>query len=112
MNYLSHAGAVYHGDFTYTELSCKYPAGHLWHFVPIYWLHMQSPYAELIVRALFMLMHTVSMMVVTKISYIYFISDMTKATRNEKTHNKAQMIAFILMANTTDNFFASMVYND
>ena len=52
------------------------------------------------------------MMVVTKISYIYFISDMTKATRNEKTHNKAQMIAFILMANTTDNFFASMVYND
>ena len=43
--YLQQAGAVYNGERDYTKLSsnlgpCFYPAGHIWHYIPAYWLHL------------------------------------------------------------------------
>lgn len=43
--YIQQAGAVYHGERDYTKLSstlgpCYYPAGHIWHYLPAYWLHL------------------------------------------------------------------------
>jgi len=43
--YLQQAGAVYNGETDYTMLSstlgpCFYPAGHIWHYIPVYWLHL------------------------------------------------------------------------
>ena len=42
--YLQQAGAVYHGETNYTKLSSNqgpayYAAGHLYHYLPFYWLH-------------------------------------------------------------------------
>ena len=43
--YIQQAGAVYNGETDYTKLSshlgpCYYPAGHIWHYIPAYWLHL------------------------------------------------------------------------
>ena len=43
--YIQQAGAVYMGERDYTMLSshlgpCYYPAGHIWHYIPAYWLHL------------------------------------------------------------------------
>ena len=43
--YIQQAGAVYNGERDYTKLSsnlgpCFYPAGHLLHYLPAYWLHL------------------------------------------------------------------------
>ena len=53
--YIQQAGAVYNGETDYSKLSshlgpCYYPAGHLFHYMPAYWLHMQTEYAELIIK--------------------------------------------------------------
>jgi len=48
---------------------------------------------------------------VIKISYLYFIPDITSA-RDSKTNSHAQMIAFVLMANPMDRFLHTMAFND
>mmetsp|Transcript_13789 Transcript_13789/g.21539 ORF Transcript_13789/g.21539 Transcript_13789/m.21539 type:complete len:346 (-) Transcript_13789:964-2001(-) len=61
--YLQQAGAFFHGERNYTQISstlgpCFYPAGHLWHYYPVYWLHNTSDDAEKIMTLVFLLVHT------------------------------------------------------
>ena len=42
--YLQQANAVWMGERDYTKLSsnlgaCFYPAGHIWHYIVVVWLH-------------------------------------------------------------------------
>jgi hypothetical protein len=46
------------GERDYRRISsnvglCFYPAGHLWHFIPAYILHLWTPYAEVIIKFIF-----------------------------------------------------------
>ena len=63
--YIQQAGAVFNGERDYTKLSsmlgpCYYPAGHIWHYYVAFWLHMNTVYAELIIKAVHYLLHLVS----------------------------------------------------
>jgi uncharacterized membrane protein len=51
-------------------------------------------------------------MFVAKISYLYFVCDMSSSTKKQRTHNKAQMVAFVLMANMDDRLLSTMAFND
>jgi len=78
--YIQQAGAVYNGETDYTKLSshlgpCYYPAGHIWHYIPAYWLHLQTDYAEYIIKFGHQIIHSLIIVFVTKISYVYFNDD-------------------------------------
>ena len=78
--YLQQAGAVYHGERDYLLLSsnlgpCYYPAGHIWHYMLAYMVHMQTEYAEFIIKFVHVLLHTLIIVFATKISYLYFTDE-------------------------------------
>lgn len=75
--YIQQAGAVYMGERNYALLSshlgpCYYPAGHIWHYIPAYWLHLQTHHAETIIKFGHHVIHTICIMVVYNISRLYF----------------------------------------
>lgn len=99
--YITQAGCVVAGETRYSRISslqgpCFYPAGHLWFFVPAYILHITTEHAEIIMKFVFFLLHSLNLSLVIKIAYKYF------------QHNKerAQLVAFILLANAMDRDFA------
>lgn len=49
-----------------------YPAGHLLHYVPVYWLYLLTDNAEYIWKFCHFLIHAVIQFIVGKISYAYF----------------------------------------
>jgi len=74
--YIQQAGAVYNGERDYTMLSshlgpCYYPAGHIWHYIPAYWVHLQTDHAETIIKFGTHIIHSLLIVFVTKISYVY-----------------------------------------
>lgn len=89
---MNQAGQFISGQTNYSKISsvqghCFYPAGHLWHYVPIYWLHMFTDQAENCVKILHMLIHSATLILVIKIGYKYFDA------------YKSQLLCFILMTN-------------
>ena len=44
-SYVQQAGAVYNGERNYSRVDgilgpAYYPAGNIWHYYPVYWLHL------------------------------------------------------------------------
>jgi len=75
--YLQQAGAVYHGETDYTKISstlgpCFYPAGHIWHYFPVYWLHLNFENAEFIMKGVHVILHSTLIVYIAKIAYEYF----------------------------------------
>lgn len=75
--YLQQAGAVYHGERNYTKLSSTqgpayYAAGHIYHYLVAYWVHLQTESAEQIIKLVHILVHTLAIFFASKISFIYF----------------------------------------
>ena len=68
---------MYNGETDYTKLSsnlgpCFYPAGHIWHYIPAYWLHLQTEQAEVIIKFGHLVIHSLINVMVAKIAYLYF----------------------------------------
>jgi len=81
---------------------CFYPAGHLWFYLPAYWLHIYTENAEYIVKFCFFIIHSMSIIIISRISYRYF----------KGSPEKAQLITFILLANEPDRVFNQLQFND
>lgn len=78
--YIQQAGAVYNGERDYTKLSsnlgpCFYPAGHIWHYIPAFWLHLQTESAEYYIKFLHLVIHSLVIVYIVKIAYLYFRED-------------------------------------
>jgi hypothetical protein len=104
--YIQQAAAVYNGETDYTRLSsnlgpCFYPAGHIWHYIPAYWLHLQTEYAEYIIKFGHLVIHSLINVVVAKIAYMYFDSE-----------HEAQLIALTMLASKETRGYYSTMYND
>lgn len=90
--YIQQAAAVYNGETDYSKLSshlgpCFYPAGHIMHYIPAYWLHLQTEYAENIVKMGHILIHTGILVFINKITYLYMY-DSTKDKDDESQKSK------------------------
>jgi hypothetical protein len=78
---------VYNGERDYTKLSsnlgpCFYPAGHIWHFIPAFWLHLQTEKAEHIIKFIHIVIHSLVILYVVKIAYLYFRKDTGSKVKN------------------------------
>lgn len=66
------------GETDYTKLSsnlgaCYYPAGHIWHYIPVVFVHryfgdMAVPVMKLVHAAI----HSLTLRYVVRIAYLYF----------------------------------------
>lgn len=81
---------------------CFYPAGHLWHYSPIYFLYMYTEKAELIHKFLHILLHSGNISIVVSLAYKYFHNDIAKA----------QIISFMLISNNGMRQLNQMMFND
>ena len=102
--YVQQAGAVYNGETDYSRLSshlgpCFYPAGHIWHYIPVYWLHLQTDHAESIMRLVHQIVCSLTAVLVTKISYLYLYSGKEEVAAGERTSISAQMVAIVCLTN-------------
>jgi len=126
--YLQQASAVFKGETDYTKLSsnlgpCFYPAGHLYHYIAAFWLHYQTENAEYIIKFGHLVIHSLVIYFVVKISYAYFAEEKYKKIKvgkkeklekyyDESRSSRAQMIAFILLAAKEDREYWATMYND
>lgn len=110
------------GETDYTKLSsnlgaCYYPAGHIWHYFPVVWLHLNSEHAIPIMRIIHNFLHQVTLVMVVKIAYIYF-ADPKKNDKDEEEgydyyrSSRAQLIAFTFLSSNTDREMFSQMFND
>ena len=51
---------------------CFYPAGNLYLYLPVYHLHMFTEDAEYIMKVVHFLIHSFTILIVSKIAYKYF----------------------------------------
>ena len=91
-SYLQQMSAVYQGQMDYTKLSstqgpCYYPAGHIYHYLFAYILHNHTEHAELIMKAVHVLLHSAILVVTTKVAFIYF-ADEVKDNGGRRTEVK------------------------
>lgn len=110
--YIHQARAAYSGERNFTKLSsqigpCYYPAGHIWHYIPAVWLHMQTDHAETIIKVGHQFIHSLIIIFVTKISYVYF-----RDSKDSRHSSKGQLIAFILLTNPGDHKWYGEMFND
>lgn len=117
--YLQQAYAVYMGERNYGRISssqgaCYYPAGHLWHYQPAIWLHLNSDHALVIMKLVHALMHQITLVTVVKICYVYFAErdDSKEEGVDYDKSSRAQLIAFIMLSSNRDREYFSDMYND
>jgi hypothetical protein len=79
-----------------------YPAGHFLHYLPIYYLHMATPYAGLISQALMAAVHALTIQVVSSVMLKYY----------EKQPERAQFLTLVLAANFFDHRLFELLQND
>jgi hypothetical protein len=111
--YVQQAGAVWMGERDYSKISSNlgpafYPAGHLWHYIPVYALHLYTEDVEYIMKAVHIGIHCWIIVTVYLISCKYFAEEGDKS----KTNSKAQLIAFILVTNPVDKVYYNFMFND
>ena len=75
--YINQANQVANGQRDYTKLSslqgpCFYPAGNLWHYLPVYYLHIATTDAEYIMKIVHFLVHSVIIVLMSKTAFKYF----------------------------------------
>lgn len=110
---------------------CFYPAGHLYHYLAAYWLHLQTEDAEYIIKFGHQVIHSLTIFFMVKMAYIYFAEEKASSSNEQKKKqdkkkvankqekeydemlsSRAQMIAFILVGNKGDRGYWSTMYND
>ena len=110
---------------------CFYPAGHLYHYLAAYWLHLQTEDAEYIIKFGHLVIHSLTIFFIVKMAYIYFAEEKASSSNEQKKKqdkkkvakkqekeydetlsSRAQMIAFILVGNKGDRSYWSSMYND
>ena len=77
--YIQQASAFLNGERNYTQISsnqgpCYYPAGHLWHYSIVYWVHMKYTNGETIFKVVHMIIHSITNVYTYKIAKL-IISD-------------------------------------
>jgi Gpi18-like mannosyltransferase len=82
--------------------ACFYPAGHLWHYAPIFKLLQGIAHSTLCLKIFHLILHTVSILVVSKVAFNYFKQD----------PSKAQLMVFLFLANHKERCFEMWMYND
>ena len=107
------------GERNYLKLSssqgaCYYPAGHIWHYIPVVLLHLHSDYAVEIMKLMHALMHQLTLVIVVKICYIFFGQEDEKEDDgvDYQYSFRGQFIAIAFMANARERLFFSEMYND
>ena len=93
-SYLQQAGHVWRGETNYKQITgnkgpCFYPAGHLWHYVPLYLLYEKTSDGFQMLKAVYITVYAGSMVVLSKICLDYF----------RRSPPKAQMVILILLSN-------------
>ena len=109
-SYISQASAVWKGERDYMKIHgvlgpAYYPAGNIWQYPPAYLLHMYSEDAEYYIKAVHIFIHTIIIVLATKIAYIYFHEGERPTTSNLVRNAKAQLVAIILLSNKADKEF-------
>jgi alpha-1,3-mannosyltransferase len=104
--YIQQAAAVLMGETDYTKISsnqgpCFYPAGHIWHFLPAAWLHYNTKYAEIIMKAVFIGIHSFTNFFIGKIAYLYLENDC-----------ESQLIILSLLSNKDAMLYYLEMFND
>jgi len=89
--YVQQAGAVWMGERDYTKISSNlgpafYPAGHLWHYIPVYMLHLYTEDVEYIMKGVHIGIHCCIINTVYLISCKYFKDE---SEQKGKTNLKA-----------------------
>ena len=105
--YIAQASQFADGQTNYDKIGsvqggCMYPAGHLWHYVPVWWMFLMTDKAEYIWKGVHMILHILIQYFIGKISYSYF----------RDRRNRAQMICFSMMLNERLRRFNTKMYND
>jgi Gpi18-like mannosyltransferase len=93
---------------------CLYPAGHFLHYVPAFLLHYHYENAHLIMKFVHVIVHSVLILFLTKISCLYFGEAKKKSDQPKvlKMPPKAQLICFILLSNQQVRKLFSTMQND
>lgn len=75
---------------------------------------MQTEYAEYIIKFGHQVIHTLTIIFATKISYLYYAPESyrTGQPTSELRNSRAQLIGFIMLANVQDKEMYSEMYND
>lgn len=79
-----------------------YTAGHLWHYIFVYYLHMSTRWAMHIWKIATILIHTAIILTVLRIAKVSFRSNTYKV----------QLIGVILATNWSYHTFSTLLYND
>ena len=82
--YVNQAGQFISGQTNYLKITsvqgpCFYPAGHLWHYVPVYYLHIWTVHAESIMTVFHLLLLVFQHYLISVIAYRYFKDNISKA---------------------------------
>ena len=114
--YIQQASAVWNGERDYSKISSQlgpayYPAGHLWHYVPAYLLHMHTSFASQIIKAGHFVIYSLIIVYSTKIAYLYHSSGINQKEGDNRNPN-AQLIGMILLANFNDKHMYKEMFND
>lgn len=124
--YLQQSHAVYMGERDYAMLSssqgaCYYPAGHIWQYFPVVWLHklefLRPGDAIRIMIVVHLVIQQVVLVVAAKIAYLYFAEPDDSLPGGYDYHRSArgQLIALGYLANVGawgDSYAASLMFND
>jgi hypothetical protein len=94
------------GETDYTKISsnqgpCFYPAGHLWHYMPLAWLHYQTPYAEFYIKFGHIVLHSITNLFVGKIAFLYLDS-----------LKDAQLLVLALLSSPSIRLYYTQMFND
>ena len=81
---------------------CFYPAGHLYHYIPAYYLYLLTDKAEYIWKALHFFLHSAIQYNIGQIAYLYFKDRVWKA----------QLVCFLLLGNEEIREFNAYLFND
>lgn len=123
-SYLQQMSAVYQGQMDYTKLSstqgpCYYPAGHIYHYMFAYILHNYTEDAEVIMKAVHIVLHSAILMITIKVAFIYFADEVkdkeNKAAEVKYDENKSsngQLIAFLMLGSRHDRVLWGQMHND
>ena len=81
---------------------CFYPAGNLWHYLPVYYLHMATTDAEYIMKYVHFLVHSIIIVLMSKTAFRYFKGEPLRA----------QLLTFIWLCCERDRELYQLMFND
>ena len=82
--YINQAAQFANGQTDYSQISslqgpCFYPAGNIWHYLPVYYLHTYTHQAEYYMKFFHFVVHSVITVYMSKIAYKYLEGEPLRA---------------------------------